>query len=139
IDVLAKEKVVLRAGQAEVVLAGGDITFTCPGTFTVKAGQVPFGGGATAGPQLARFASALAELPATFSQRFKLEGFGTGPLGFADPPRLRAYAPDGRLLASTSIDQNGLSGRVYSEQEEALVVLIGTGEWEFDEVVELGV
>ncbi|KGO99330.1 type VI secretion system Vgr family protein [Novilysobacter defluvii] len=43
IDVLAKEKVVLRAGRTEVVLEGGDITFACPGTFTVRAGQVPSG------------------------------------------------------------------------------------------------
>lgn len=138
VEVLAKEKVVLRAGQTEVVLEGGDISFACPGTFTVKAGQVPFAGGRTAGPQSDRFASTVAELPATFSQRFKLEGFGSGLLGFADPPRLRAYAPDGRLLATTSFDRNGLSGRVYSEQEETMMVLIGAGEWEFDEVVELG-
>ena len=43
IEVLAKEKLVLRAGQTRVVLEGGDVTFACPGTFTVKAGQVPFG------------------------------------------------------------------------------------------------
>ena len=42
IDVLAKEKVVLRAGNTEVRLEGGDISFACPGSFTVKAGQVPF-------------------------------------------------------------------------------------------------
>lgn len=46
IDVLAKQKIVLQAGQTEIVLEGGDITFKCPGTFTVKAGQVPFKGGA---------------------------------------------------------------------------------------------
>lgn len=46
IEVLAKEMVVLRAGSTEVRLEGGDITFRCPGTFTVKAGQVPFEGGA---------------------------------------------------------------------------------------------
>ncbi|MCE7031995.1 type VI secretion system tip protein VgrG [Lysobacter sp. GX 14042] len=45
IDVLAKEKIVLQAGQARVTLEGGDITFACPGTFTVKAGQLPFKGG----------------------------------------------------------------------------------------------
>ncbi|MUG03646.1 DUF2345 domain-containing protein, partial [Bacillus tequilensis] len=43
IDVLAKQKVVLRAGRTEVVLEGRDVTFACPGTFTVKAGQVPLG------------------------------------------------------------------------------------------------
>ena len=42
IDVLAQEKIVLQAGQTQVTLEGGDITFACPGTFTVKGGQVPF-------------------------------------------------------------------------------------------------
>ncbi|MGY0559256.1 type VI secretion system Vgr family protein [Luteimonas sp. A478] len=46
IDVLAKEKIVLQAGQARVTLEGGDITFECPGNFTVKAAQGPFKGGA---------------------------------------------------------------------------------------------
>ena len=52
IDVLAKSRIVLQAGQAEIVLDGGDITFKCPGTFTVKAGQVPMKGGAGATVQL---------------------------------------------------------------------------------------
>ncbi|WP_157515327.1 DUF2345 domain-containing protein, partial [Luteimonas abyssi] len=45
IDVLANEKIVLQAGQSRVVLEGGDITFECPGEFTVKASQHPFRGG----------------------------------------------------------------------------------------------
>lgn len=45
IDVLASSKVVLQAGQTRVTLEGGDVTFECPGTFTVKAAQHPFRGG----------------------------------------------------------------------------------------------
>lgn len=45
IDVLAQQKIVLQAGQSRVVLEGGDITFECPGEFTVKASQHPFRGG----------------------------------------------------------------------------------------------
>ncbi|MGH8086231.1 MAG: DUF2345 domain-containing protein, partial [Lysobacter sp.] len=47
IDVLAKSKIVLQAGNTQITLEGGDITFACPGTFTVKAGEVPFKGGAS--------------------------------------------------------------------------------------------
>ena len=32
----------LQAGQTKVTLEGGDITFECPGSFTVKAAQHPF-------------------------------------------------------------------------------------------------
>jgi len=45
IDVLAKQKIVLQAGQSQITLEGGNITFECPGNFTVKAGMHPFKGG----------------------------------------------------------------------------------------------
>jgi type VI secretion system secreted protein VgrG len=38
---------VLQAGQAAVTLQGGDITFACPGTFSVKGGQHLFDAGAS--------------------------------------------------------------------------------------------
>ena len=49
IEVKAAKKIVLQAGQASVTLEGGDITFACPGTFSVKGAQHPFEGGARAG------------------------------------------------------------------------------------------
>ncbi|WDN27032.1 DUF2345 domain-containing protein [Xanthomonas oryzae] len=45
IDVLAQHKIVLQAGQTRITLEGGDITFACPGQFTVKASMHPFLGG----------------------------------------------------------------------------------------------
>lgn len=36
IHILAKEKIVLQAGQSSVTLEGQNITFACPGTFSVK-------------------------------------------------------------------------------------------------------
>lgn len=36
IHILAKEKIVLQAGQSSVTLEGSNITFACPGTFSVK-------------------------------------------------------------------------------------------------------
>jgi type VI secretion system secreted protein VgrG len=44
IDVLAQSKVVLQAGSSAITLEGGDITFSCPGEFKVKASQHPFMG-----------------------------------------------------------------------------------------------
>ena len=46
IEIKAKDKIVLQAGQAAVTLEGGDITFACPGTFSVKGGKHVFDGGA---------------------------------------------------------------------------------------------
>ena len=39
IKVLAATKVEFVAGQSKITLDGGDITFACPGSFTVKAGS----------------------------------------------------------------------------------------------------
>jgi type VI secretion system secreted protein VgrG len=53
IEIKAKEKIVLQAGQSSITLEGGDITFACPGTFSVKGGQHVFdkGGRKTANLQ----------------------------------------------------------------------------------------
>jgi type VI secretion system secreted protein VgrG len=45
IEIKANQKIVLQAGQSSVTLEGGDITFACPGNFTVKGGQHVFDGG----------------------------------------------------------------------------------------------
>ncbi len=42
----AQQKIVLQAGQSAIVLEGGNITFTCPGTFSVKGVAHQFSGGA---------------------------------------------------------------------------------------------
>ena len=47
IEIKASKKIVLQAGQSAVTLEGGDITFACPGTFSVKGGQHVFDGGAS--------------------------------------------------------------------------------------------
>jgi type VI secretion system secreted protein VgrG len=54
IEVKANKKIVLQAGQASITLEGKDITFACPGTFSVKGGQHVLDGGAT---QAASFTS----------------------------------------------------------------------------------
>jgi hypothetical protein len=41
----ANKKITLMAGQTSVTLEGGNITFACPGHFTVKGAQHPFSDG----------------------------------------------------------------------------------------------
>jgi type VI secretion system secreted protein VgrG len=45
IEIKAKEKIVLQAGESSITLEGGNITFACPGNFTVKGGQHLFDSG----------------------------------------------------------------------------------------------
>lgn len=54
IAINAQQKIVLQAGQSSMTLDGGDITFACPGNFTVKGGQHVFDGGASAPATLAQ-------------------------------------------------------------------------------------
>jgi type VI secretion system secreted protein VgrG len=56
VEVNAKQKIVLQAGQSSVTLDGGNITFACPGKFTVKSGQHAFDAGA-------RGSATIPELP----------------------------------------------------------------------------
>ncbi|MBT0964264.1 type VI secretion system Vgr family protein, partial [Denitromonas iodatirespirans] len=44
IRILAKRQIVLKAGQSSVTLSGADITFACPGKFSVKGGGNAFEG-----------------------------------------------------------------------------------------------
>jgi type VI secretion system secreted protein VgrG len=45
IEIKAAKRIVLQAGQSSVTLDGQNITFACPGNFTVKGGQHVFDGG----------------------------------------------------------------------------------------------
>ena len=45
IDIAAQKTIVLQAGQSRVILDGENITFACPGKFTVKASAKVFTGG----------------------------------------------------------------------------------------------
>ncbi|GJI91241.1 type VI secretion system Vgr family protein [Duganella hordei] len=52
IEIKANQKIVLQAGQSSITLEGGDITFACPGNFTVKGGQHIFDGGSSSSTEL---------------------------------------------------------------------------------------
>ncbi|WP_414547756.1 DUF2345 domain-containing protein, partial [Stenotrophomonas forensis] len=63
IDVLAQTKVVLQAGSSAITLEGGNITFSCPGEFKVKAGEHPFMGGEHAVPFIPALPGGLQRIP----------------------------------------------------------------------------
>ncbi|HBZ07114.1 MAG TPA: type VI secretion system tip protein VgrG, partial [Massilia sp.] len=58
IEIKAKQKIVLQAGQSAITLEGGDITFACPGKFTVKGGKHVWDGGGRAQAELVRLPDA---------------------------------------------------------------------------------
>ncbi|MEW6763971.1 MAG: DUF2345 domain-containing protein, partial [Pseudomonadota bacterium] len=58
IEIKAKQKIVLQAGQSSITLEGANITFACPGEFSVKGGQHLFDSGASLAAGLAPLPSA---------------------------------------------------------------------------------
>ena len=64
IEIKAKDKIVLQAGQSAITLEGGDITFACPGKFSVKGGMHLFDAGA-------RKAANSSNLPGELSEEAK--------------------------------------------------------------------
>jgi type VI secretion system secreted protein VgrG len=89
IEIKGKEKIVLQAGQSAVTLEGGDITFACPGKFSVKGGQHLFDGGDG-------LAAALTKLPDSrlklFDEAFVVKNPDGQPVAGL---RYRIKLPDG--------------------------------------------
>jgi len=54
VELLAKDTIRLAAGGAEVLLMGGDVKITCPGTLVIKAGDVKMLEGEKTDPALPR-------------------------------------------------------------------------------------
>ncbi|MTV56454.1 DUF2345 domain-containing protein, partial [Pseudoduganella buxea] len=75
IEIKANQKIVLQAGQSSITLEGGDITFACPGNFTVKGGKHVFDSGADIPATLIRLPDSSVKL---FDEAFILRNKITG-------------------------------------------------------------
>ena len=119
IHILAKDSVVLRAGQSSVTIQGGDITFACPGTFSVKGA-----GDAFEGP--GRGSARMAPLPDTrvklFDQQIQAINEITGEPISMLPYKITTVSGDAYYGTT---DQNGLTMRVSSIAPEAVKVAWG--------------
>jgi type VI secretion system secreted protein VgrG len=76
----AQQKIVLQAGQSAIVLEGGNITFTCPGTFSVKGAAHQFSGGGRDVASLGALPSESGKLSISqeYNQHFELINNQTG-------------------------------------------------------------
>ncbi len=63
IHVQARTRIELTCGPSRIVLDGGDITFTCPGTFTVQAATQEWGGGSRAAAELPHLPEGVLDRP----------------------------------------------------------------------------
>jgi type VI secretion system secreted protein VgrG len=138
IEINAKQKITLQAGQSSVTLEGGNITFTCPGNFTVKGVLHGFAGPGSK-------AAGLPDLPsgiAAFSPPDPISLVSTKPERFSE--RLVVWNPvTGESMATaysliqddTVVDKGhtagaGFSTRHIQEHEADLEALVGpSGSW----------
>jgi len=75
IHILAKEKIVLQAGQSSVTLEGANITFACPGTFSVKGSGNAFVGPGRGAAEMEKLPDSRAKV---FDEAFVLKDKDTG-------------------------------------------------------------
>ncbi len=116
IEIKAKEKIVLQAGESAVTLEGGDITFACPGKFSVKGGKHLFDKGEGSPSRLGSLPDSNANL---FDEAFTVRDKATGaPLAHVD---YRIKREDGTFEYGKT-DENGLTHIVRSDKEETVTI-----------------
>jgi type VI secretion system secreted protein VgrG len=106
IDIKANQKIVLQAGQSSVTLEGGNITFACPGTFSVKGATHAFDGGSEQAATLPDLPNTLTEIKPDFDRHVVLqddEGYV-----LADRP-YRAQLRNGKIIEGVSDHEGSIS------------------------------
>jgi type VI secretion system secreted protein VgrG len=111
IEVLASQKVTLQAGQTSITLDGANITFACPGKFSVKGSAHDFLSGGSDAAALGRLPDSRVNVE-RYDEQFQLKDKDTG-LVIANAPY--------RILDSTGAwhqgitDAQGNTERIHTE------------------------
>ncbi|MFT4247480.1 MAG: DUF2345 domain-containing protein, partial [Pseudomonas sp.] len=130
IEVLAQQKLVLQAGQSRITLEGGNITFECPGDFTVKGSEHALLGGENKPVKLQPLPVNLVDM---FSEQFHLvaDENETALAGV----RYRITGSDGQVWEGIT-DTNGLTERVYTHDSVKLTVVVIEAESNEGRIIE---
>jgi len=112
--VQASESITLTAGQSQIVIKGGDITFTCPGTWTVKAAAHDWGSGGSQAAQLQALPSSK-----TFSERFQVKDSVTGVI----KPNTRYWLTVDGVTTEGMTDDQGWTHTAFSTGGPSHIVL----------------
>jgi type VI secretion system secreted protein VgrG len=115
ISINAKTKVVMKAGQTSITLDGSNITFACPGTFSVKGAAHSLDSGASNAATLPKLADSRVKL---FDQAFIVKNVDGIPQPNMPYQIKRA---DGSLEAGTT-DENGRTHIVQGADSENLTL-----------------
>jgi type VI secretion system secreted protein VgrG len=116
IEIQAKDKIVLQAGQSAVTLAGGDITFACPGTLSVKGGQHLFDGGSSTPANLIALPDSRAKI---FKERLRALDASSGSPIVGLPYRIQLQ--DGTFVTGRT-DDSGMTEQIATADPATLKV-----------------
>ena len=130
IEIKASEKIVLQAGQSSITLVGGDITFACPGNFTVKGGQHLFDSGTADNAKLDDLPNKLiTPKPELHSLRWAAISAFTGKM----LPEVNVVALNldtGKVAFEGQTTGDGRSARQRDEKKaQQYSAMIGSGGW----------
>ena len=114
IRIQASGSITLNAGQSQIVIRGGDITMSCPGTWTVKGATHDWMGGGSATPALSALPDSRAKL---FDRQVKLVNELTGEPMAGVP--YKAVTSDGDTHYGTT-DENGLTMLVSTVNSQSV-------------------
>ncbi|MFZ5521929.1 MAG: type VI secretion system Vgr family protein [Pseudomonadota bacterium] len=110
----AQGRIVLTAGSSRIVLDGANITFTCPGTFTVKAAAHAFEGGGGGPAMLPVLPDTRAKL---YHERVRAIDPATGEAIAGMPYRVELA--DGTVLKGIT-DANGLTEQILTADPQGI-------------------
>jgi type VI secretion system secreted protein VgrG len=130
IQINAKTQIVLKAGQTSITLDGANITFACPGTFSVKGSGHSLAGGASSPALLPKLADKLiAVKPMEHSIRWQaISAVDMKEQSSVDIVVIEVGKKVAAVNASTGGD--GRSQRVKNQDyQKEYTTLIGSGDW----------
>ena len=123
IEIKAKEKIVLQAGESAITLEGGDMTFACPGTFSVKGGQHVFDKGDSTTIKLDPLPDSRARI---YSEKIRAVDSQTGnPVADLN---YKIQMPDGTNVVGQT-DKDGYTQTITTADSSTIKIF-----WDFDPI-----
>ena len=132
IHILAKEKIVLQAGQSSVTLEGQNITFACPGKFSVKGSGQAFQGPGSDSANLVALPTSQVSMPLLNDYGIQLDAgsfFEYDPQMHGANYEVWTAGETPVLLESGTLNNIGRSNLVMTPSTRAVDILFGEGEW----------
>ncbi|HYD59035.1 MAG TPA: DUF2345 domain-containing protein, partial [Noviherbaspirillum sp.] len=142
IEITAPKSIRLTAGGCQIEVGNGQITLKAPGPVNIHGSVKNLTGPTSVTPEIPQ----LPKIPLPvdlekplFSQQFDLSHLihNDGVIGFCSKGKpYSVYDKQGNFIASGTIDENGLTNRVFTNEPKDLVLFVDEGDWQVEEYIE---